>query len=163
VLPAFASASNSELVAIVSGDAVKRRKLGRKYGLESLCSYEEYDPAQSVATQLTLSCLTICIAITRCRRPPPGCMYSAKSRSGFRCGVQCNRHRKAIPRRGRNDLCVHEVSRGEVRHWICSDGRGHGCSQRADKQMADPATRDSPASAGQATNGRPQTPSGETA
>jgi glucose-fructose oxidoreductase len=45
VLPAFASAPNAELVAIVSGDATKRKKLGRKYGLEHVYSYEEYDQA----------------------------------------------------------------------------------------------------------------------
>jgi predicted dehydrogenase len=43
VLPAFAHArSNSELVALVSDDPVKRRKLGRKYGVERLYSYEQY-------------------------------------------------------------------------------------------------------------------------
>jgi predicted dehydrogenase len=43
VLPAFAHAGkNSELVALVSDDPVKRRKLGRKYGVERLYSYEEY-------------------------------------------------------------------------------------------------------------------------
>ncbi len=48
VLPAFARAPNSELVAIVSGDPTKRRKLGRKYGLEHVYSYEEYSRALEV-------------------------------------------------------------------------------------------------------------------
>jgi predicted dehydrogenase len=45
VLPAFKNAPNSELVAIVSGEAEKRRKLGKKYRLEHVYSYEEYDRA----------------------------------------------------------------------------------------------------------------------
>src|SRR5688572_25841137 len=44
ILPAFAHArENSELVALVSGDRVKLRALGRKYGVSQLYSYEEYD------------------------------------------------------------------------------------------------------------------------
>jgi glucose-fructose oxidoreductase len=44
VLPAFAHAGrNSELAALVSGDRVKLRALGRKYGVSGLYSYEEYD------------------------------------------------------------------------------------------------------------------------
>ncbi|HMA18695.1 MAG TPA: Gfo/Idh/MocA family oxidoreductase, partial [Thermoanaerobaculia bacterium] len=43
VLPAFAHArDNSELVALVSGEPEKPRKLGRKYGVGSLYSYENY-------------------------------------------------------------------------------------------------------------------------
>ena len=45
VLPAFKNAQNSELVAIVSGDGEKLKKLGRKYGLQHLYSYEEYERA----------------------------------------------------------------------------------------------------------------------
>jgi predicted dehydrogenase len=48
VLPAFARASNSELAAIVSGDAAKRRRIGKKYKLEHVYSYDEYDRALSV-------------------------------------------------------------------------------------------------------------------
>src|ERR1700733_2710163 len=48
VLPAFRSARNSELVAIISGDAEKRRKLGKKYRLDHVYSYDEYDRALSV-------------------------------------------------------------------------------------------------------------------
>jgi glucose-fructose oxidoreductase len=48
VLPAFASAPNSELVAIVSGDPAKRTKIGKKYELEHVYSYDEYDRALSV-------------------------------------------------------------------------------------------------------------------
>jgi predicted dehydrogenase len=43
VLPGFANSANSELVAIVSGDKTKLRKLGKKYGLEHIYSYDEYD------------------------------------------------------------------------------------------------------------------------
>jgi predicted dehydrogenase len=43
VLPAFAHAArNSDLVALVSDDPVKLRKLGKKYGVESLYTYDEY-------------------------------------------------------------------------------------------------------------------------
>ncbi len=42
VLPAFAHAENSELVALFSEDSVKRQELGKKYGVHSY-SYEEYE------------------------------------------------------------------------------------------------------------------------
>lgn len=43
-LPAFGHAKrNSELVALVSDDEAKRRRLGRKYGIGLLASYDEYD------------------------------------------------------------------------------------------------------------------------
>lgn len=45
VLPAFKTAENSELVAIVSGDEQKRKKLGKKYRLQHVYSYDEYDLA----------------------------------------------------------------------------------------------------------------------
>jgi predicted dehydrogenase len=45
VLPGFKKAQNSELVAIVSGDAEKRRKIGKKYGLEQVYSYDDYEKA----------------------------------------------------------------------------------------------------------------------
>ena len=44
MLPAFEHASaNSELVALVSDDQKKLRKLGRKYGVDQLYSYTEFD------------------------------------------------------------------------------------------------------------------------
>ena len=44
VLPAFAHASrNSELVALVSGDRQKLKKLGRRYRVEHLGGYDEFD------------------------------------------------------------------------------------------------------------------------
>lgn len=42
VLPAFNSASNSELFALVSGDSEKLRTLGEKYSLQHLYSYQDY-------------------------------------------------------------------------------------------------------------------------
>ena len=42
VLPGFASADNSELAAIVSGDPTKHRELGKKYGVPTF-TYEQYD------------------------------------------------------------------------------------------------------------------------
>lgn len=48
VLPAFKSARNSELVAIVSGDAAKRSQLAEKYGLQHAYSYEVLEQALEV-------------------------------------------------------------------------------------------------------------------
>ena len=45
ILPAFKNAKNSELVSIVSGEREKREKLGKKYRLEHVYSYEDYDLA----------------------------------------------------------------------------------------------------------------------
>lgn len=54
VLPAFKNTSNCELVAIVSGDAAKRNKLGKKYRLKHVYSYEEYDQALAVVDAVYL-------------------------------------------------------------------------------------------------------------
>jgi predicted dehydrogenase len=54
VLPGFANTSNSELIAIVSGDEVKRRKLGKKYRLGHVYSYDEYERALSVVDAVYL-------------------------------------------------------------------------------------------------------------
>jgi len=43
VLPAFAHAENSELVALISGDAEKRRVLGQRYGISALGGYDELE------------------------------------------------------------------------------------------------------------------------
>jgi len=43
VLPAFANAENSELVALVSDDPTKREELGKKYKVQKTYSYAEYD------------------------------------------------------------------------------------------------------------------------
>ncbi len=43
VLPAFKHAKNSELVALVSSDLTKLKKLGKKYDVDHLYSYENYD------------------------------------------------------------------------------------------------------------------------
>jgi predicted dehydrogenase len=45
VLPAFARAQNSEVVALVSDDPEKLSTLGRRYGAKRLYSYEEYEKA----------------------------------------------------------------------------------------------------------------------
>jgi predicted dehydrogenase len=47
VLPAFRNAANSELFALVSGESEKLEKVGRKYSLEHLYSYEDYSRALS--------------------------------------------------------------------------------------------------------------------
>jgi glucose-fructose oxidoreductase len=47
VLPAFKNAANSELFALVSGNSDKLKKLGKKYALHHLYSYEDYGRALS--------------------------------------------------------------------------------------------------------------------
>lgn len=47
VLPAFKTAHNSELVALISGDRDKLRKIGKKYDIAHLYPYEEYSRALS--------------------------------------------------------------------------------------------------------------------
>jgi glucose-fructose oxidoreductase len=47
VLPAFRSAKNSQLVALVSDDAEKRKKLGKQYGIDRVFYYEEYESCLS--------------------------------------------------------------------------------------------------------------------
>lgn len=42
-MPAFSHAENSELVALVSDDPVKRRELGEEYGIAKTYSYDEYE------------------------------------------------------------------------------------------------------------------------
>ncbi len=43
ILPAFAQAENSELVALVSDDPTKRQELGEQYGVQQTYTYEQYD------------------------------------------------------------------------------------------------------------------------
>src|SRR3954447_8732947 len=43
ILPAFAHAENSELVALVSDDPEKLEKLGRRYKVRQRFSYDRYD------------------------------------------------------------------------------------------------------------------------
>jgi glucose-fructose oxidoreductase len=43
VLPGFAHAENADLVALVSDDPVKLKKLGKHYGVAHAFSYDEYD------------------------------------------------------------------------------------------------------------------------
>jgi predicted dehydrogenase len=54
VLPGFKQAPNSELVAIVSGDAEKRLKLSKKYRLDHAYSYDDYEKALSVVDAVYL-------------------------------------------------------------------------------------------------------------
>jgi glucose-fructose oxidoreductase len=54
VLPAFASAPNSELFAIVSNDKAKLRELGKKYKVEHAYSDEDYDRALKVVDAVYL-------------------------------------------------------------------------------------------------------------
>jgi len=56
VLPAFGNARrNSKLVALVSGDPVKREQLGRKYQVEHAFSYEQYDECLKVVDAVYLA------------------------------------------------------------------------------------------------------------
>ena len=45
VLPGFATAKNSELVSVISGDEIKREKLRKKFRLEGVYSYQQYERA----------------------------------------------------------------------------------------------------------------------
>lgn len=47
VLPGFAEAANSEIVALISGDAKKLRKLGREYSVDRLYGYDDYEACLS--------------------------------------------------------------------------------------------------------------------
>jgi predicted dehydrogenase len=47
ILPAFRNAANSELFALVSGNSEKLEKVGKKYVLDHLYSYEDYSRALS--------------------------------------------------------------------------------------------------------------------
>ena len=55
VLPAFENSPNSELFALVSGDAEKLKKLGKKHELEHLYSYDDYGRALSNVDAIYLS------------------------------------------------------------------------------------------------------------
>ncbi|HZS27913.1 MAG TPA: Gfo/Idh/MocA family oxidoreductase [Candidatus Angelobacter sp.] len=47
ILPAFQNAENSELAALVSDDEIKRKELGRRYGVNQTYSYAEYEQCLS--------------------------------------------------------------------------------------------------------------------
>jgi predicted dehydrogenase len=47
VLPAFKRATNSELVALISGDPKKTARLNKQYCVERICSYDEYEKCLS--------------------------------------------------------------------------------------------------------------------
>jgi predicted dehydrogenase len=47
VLPAFREATNSQLVAFVSGDPKKQTKLAKQYGIDRVYSYDEYEECLS--------------------------------------------------------------------------------------------------------------------
>jgi predicted dehydrogenase len=55
VLPAFKSARNSEIAALVSGDPRKRKTLSKKYRVAQVFSYEEYDRALSLVDAVYLA------------------------------------------------------------------------------------------------------------
>src|SRR6202021_4102449 len=55
VLPAFKSARNSEIFALVSGDSRKRETLAKKYRVAQACSYENYDQILSLVDAVYLA------------------------------------------------------------------------------------------------------------
>jgi len=55
VLPAFKTARNSELAALVSGDPHKRKALAKKYRVTQVFSYEEYDQVLSLVDAVYLA------------------------------------------------------------------------------------------------------------
>ena len=83
ILPAFAHAgSNSQLVALVSGDKEKLAKLGRKYKTPALYSYEQYDECLGAKRSMpcTSRCRTACTANTPCAPRRLVSMYFVKNR-----------------------------------------------------------------------------------
>ncbi len=56
VLPAFAHATrNSQLVAVVSGDRMKRRQIARSYGIEQTFTYDEFDACLQVVDAIYIA------------------------------------------------------------------------------------------------------------
>jgi len=55
VLPAFKSARNSRIAALVSGDPRKRKTLGKKYRVAQGVSYEQYDQVLSLVDAVYLA------------------------------------------------------------------------------------------------------------
>jgi glucose-fructose oxidoreductase len=55
VLPAFKSARNSEIVALVSGDPRKQKALAKKYRVAQVFSYEQYDHVLSLVDAVYLA------------------------------------------------------------------------------------------------------------
>ena len=55
VLPAFRSARNSEMFALVSGDSRKRETLAKKYRVAQACSYENYEQILSLVDAVYLA------------------------------------------------------------------------------------------------------------
>src|SRR2546423_15237004 len=47
VLPALKRCPNSKLVALISGDPKKQKKLGQKYGVDQVYSYDQYEECLS--------------------------------------------------------------------------------------------------------------------
>jgi len=55
VLPAFKTARNSELVALVSGDPLKRKAMAKKYRGTQVFTYEDYDKVLSLVDAVYLA------------------------------------------------------------------------------------------------------------
>jgi len=49
VLPAFAHAENSELVALISGDSEKRHELGKRYSIDVVGDYDQFEKVLETA------------------------------------------------------------------------------------------------------------------
>ena len=85
-MPAFSNARrNSELAALVSDDPVKLKKLGKKYNVRNLYSYEEYDVCLSNG-EIDDRCTAfqiVCIASTRSAPLELGCTSFARNPCQF--------------------------------------------------------------------------------
>jgi predicted dehydrogenase len=82
VLPAFQHArENSELVALVSGDATKRAQLVKKYKVNNTYSYEQFSECleSGLIDALYIALPTICIAPIPKALPEPECTCFARS------------------------------------------------------------------------------------
>ena len=83
VLPAFGNARrNSKLVALVSGDPVKREQLGKKYDVEHTYSYEQYDECLQVGHRRGVhrAAEHACTASTPCAPRAPASTCCSRSR-----------------------------------------------------------------------------------
>lgn len=82
VLPAFQHAENSEVTALVSGDEVKRKALGNKYGIKRTYSYEQYQECFPAGrwTRFTSRCRITCTGNMQKLPHALGFTSSARSR-----------------------------------------------------------------------------------
>ena len=87
IIPQFKYCQHSKLVALVSGDAVKAKKVAGEYGVPEahIYDYKNYDRIRTIprSTSSTSACRYRCTPNTRFVAPGPASTCCAKSR--WRC------------------------------------------------------------------------------